>query len=62
MTVNHKQFGNMCAICFCQFTPEDCAVDEDGQKWDVHSGLCAKQAGIKEPEVRGNHECYDEVG
>lgn len=60
MTVNHPHFGTMCEVCFCQVTLEDCAIDMHGVRWDVHSGACAKQAGIKEPEVRCNHECeYD---
>lgn len=57
MTVNHPNWGTMCEICFCQVILENAAEDENGQKWDVHSGECAKQAGIKEPNVRGNHVC-----
>lgn len=57
MTVNHPTWGTMCEICFCQVTLDDCAIDYDGVKWDVHSGMCALQAGIKEPEKRGNHIC-----
>lgn len=61
MTVNHKTFGTMCEICFCQVTLDDCAIDDDGVKWDVHTGACAKQAGIHEPIVRVIHKCkYDE--
>jgi hypothetical protein len=48
MTTNHPQFGLMCEICFHGLTPEECAVDTDGQKWDVCKGECARQAGIKE--------------
>lgn len=60
MTVNHPIWGTMCEICFCKVTLDDCAIDHNGVKWDVHSGSCAKQAGIDEPEVRCNHECeYD---
>lgn len=62
MPVDHPTYGNMCAICFCHFTLEDCAIDEKGIKWDVHSGFCAIQAGIKEPEVRAEHKCgYNEA-
>jgi hypothetical protein len=37
-----------CCICFWPLTPEECAVDSDGQKWDVCKGECAADAGIKE--------------
>lgn len=48
VTVDHPQFGTMCAICFVGLTPETCVVDVDGVKWDVCSGDCARQAGIEE--------------
>lgn len=48
MTTNHPQFGLMCEICFSGLTPEQCAVDVDGQAWDVCAGECARQAGIQE--------------
>jgi hypothetical protein len=48
VTVNHKQFGLMCEICFDGLTPEACAVDAGGQRWDVCAGECARQAGIVE--------------
>lgn len=48
MTTDHPQFGLMCEICFSQLTPERCAEDTDGQKWDVCAGECARQAGIRE--------------
>lgn len=37
-----------CCICFKGLTPETCAVDKDGQKWDTCKGACAKEAGIEE--------------
>jgi hypothetical protein len=43
----------MCEICFEQVTVETAAEDEDGQKWDIHKGECAKQAGIKEKKTEG---------
>lgn len=49
MTVNHPQFGTMCEICFQGLTPETCAVDTEGTKWDVCTGECARLAGIVEP-------------
>lgn len=48
MTVNHPQWGTMCEICFHQLTPDKCAVDADGVRWDVCAGDCAEQAGISE--------------
>lgn len=48
MTVNHPQWGTMCEICFTGLTPETCAVDRDGQLWDVCAGGCAREAGIVE--------------
>lgn len=48
MTVNHPQFGTMCAICFTALTPEECAEDAEGQKWDLCKGHCAQQAGVVE--------------
>jgi len=66
MTVNHPQFGTMCAICFNQLTPELCAEDTDGQKWDLCKGECARQAGMVEAAPDGelaaieqrDAECY----
>lgn len=63
MTVNHPTWGTMCEICFCSVTNEDCAIDIDNVKWDIHSGECARQAGIYEPEPKlDEHVCrYDEA-
>ena len=55
MTDFHS-YGLICCICFSGLTPEQCAVDEDGQRWDVCSRevtetpgfTCAQQAGITE--------------
>lgn len=30
----------MCCICFCGITVEEAAMDETGQRWDVHAGRC----------------------
>lgn len=49
MAVNHPNWGTFCCICFKQLTPETCAVDTDGVKWDVCPGECAQQAGVHEP-------------
>lgn len=35
-----------CCICFRPLTPEECAVDAEGSKWDVCDGTCAVEAGI----------------
>jgi hypothetical protein len=53
----------MCEICFCKVGREDAAVDLDGVTWDIHSGDCARQAGIYEPEPKlEEHVCkYDEA-
>jgi hypothetical protein len=48
MTVNHKLWGTICAICFDVLTEETCVVDSDGTKWDICPGQCAIDAGIEE--------------
>lgn len=48
MTVNHPQFGTMCAICFKGLTWKTCAEDVDGVKWDLCPGACAREAGLVE--------------
>lgn len=48
MGVDHPQFGTFCCICFERLTRDTCAVDEDGVRWDVCVGQCAREAGIKE--------------
>lgn len=35
-----------CCICFKPLTPDDCAVDRVGEKWDVCKGDCAIEAGV----------------
>jgi hypothetical protein len=37
-----------CCICATVLTPEQCAVDEEGVKWDTCKGDCARDAGIIE--------------
>jgi hypothetical protein len=56
MTVNHPQWGTICEICYTQLTPDTCAVDEHGQKWDVCAGDCARQAGITEQHPHDNDQ------
>lgn len=46
MTTDHPQYGLMCEICFAGLTPDRCAQDATGQRWDVCAGTCALQAGI----------------
>lgn len=41
-------YGFICAICFKRLTVEECAVDSDGVKWDVHAGDCAREAGMED--------------
>lgn len=41
-------FGLMCCICFTGLTPETCAVDIEGTKWDTCKGQCALDAGVTE--------------
>lgn len=48
MPVNNPQFGTFCCICFEKLDPDSCAVDENGAKWDVCKGQCAKEANIRE--------------
>lgn len=50
MAVDHPQFGMFCEICFNGLTPDLCAEDTDGVKWDICRGECARQAGIREKE------------
>lgn len=50
---NFADWGLICCICFRGLTPEQCAVDTDGVRWDVCASTvseedCAKQAGIEE--------------
>lgn len=60
MAVRHPDWGTICEICFCDVNEDTCVIDLDGIKWDVHSGMCAQQAGIPEIEIRANHICeYD---
>lgn len=35
----------MCALCFEYMWLHEVFVDEEGQAWDVHPGLCARQCG-----------------
>lgn len=35
-----------CCICFTDLTPDECATDSEGQKWDACKGLCAIEAGV----------------
>lgn len=48
MTTDHPQYGLMCEVCFTGLTPDRCAVDTNGDAWDVCAGDCARQAGIVE--------------
>lgn len=50
---NFAAWGLICCICYSGLTPEQCAVDTSGQRWDVcslkhNSENCAAQAGIEE--------------
>ena len=44
-----------CCICFAFHLPpyEHLAVDLEGAKWDVCTGLCAEDAGIREATLDG---------
>lgn len=48
MSVDHPQFGTFCCICFKGLTPETCAEDLEGDRWDCCKGDCAREAGIEE--------------
>lgn len=48
MTVEHPQLGLTCEICAGILYPEHCAIDLDGERYDVHGGECARQAGIRQ--------------
>lgn len=48
MGFSRYEWPLMCCICFSGLTPEQCAVDAEGQKWDVCKGICSIDAGIEE--------------
>lgn len=50
MAINHPQFGTFCEICYQQLTPDTCATDTNGQRWDICKGECARQAFITEQD------------
>lgn len=62
MTVGHPQWGTMCEICFEGLTVDTCAVDANGQRWDVCTGDCARQAGIQEEELNGQRDAVPDPG
>jgi len=39
--------GFACCICFEAVANEDAWQDKDGQKWDLCSAECARQAGAE---------------
>ena len=39
-----------CCICFKPLTLDECAIDANGQKWDVCQGDCAIEAGVRKSE------------
>jgi hypothetical protein len=50
-------FHSFGCICYSRLAPDQCAVDEHGDRWDVCSSKvskesvpCAKQAGIVEAD------------
>ena len=48
MSEHEGGFCLYCCICFKPLTPDECATDDEGQKWDVcREGLCAEEAGIR---------------
>jgi hypothetical protein len=51
VTTGHPQYGLMCEICYAALTPDRCAVDANGDAWDVCAGDCARQSGIVERRV-----------
>jgi alpha-D-ribose 1-methylphosphonate 5-phosphate C-P lyase len=55
ISLMHGDGWQRCCICFeAHEAPFDgLAVDEDGERWDVCSGDCARKAGITEA-VNGN--------
>lgn len=57
MAVGHPVWGTICEICYCSVNLDNCAIAVEGTKWDIHSGACAKQAGIEEKEIRVEHIC-----
>ena len=39
----------LCQICTGSLTPENTFVDDDGNAWDEHKGVCAIHAGAIDP-------------
>ncbi|QGJ93701.1 hypothetical protein SEA_HANNACONDA_60 [Mycobacterium phage Hannaconda] len=39
----------MCAICTGALAPDNTYVDEFGNRWDLHKGVCAMHAGQVPP-------------
>lgn len=48
MGFSRREWPLMCCVCFEGLTPETCAVDSEGVKWDVCPGQCAKDTGLEE--------------
>lgn len=40
-----------CCLCFTPLTPEECHVDEKGQKWDVCKKCAEEEAMAKPPQL-----------
>lgn len=46
MGYSARDWPLMCCICFQGLTPEKCAIDHEGQIWDVCKGNCALESGL----------------
>lgn len=51
MGYSRREWPLHCCICFSRLTPETCAIDADGTKWDVCRGQCSTDAGLTETFV-----------
>lgn len=55
MRWSEHEFGRClyCEVCFKPLTPDECATDSDGEKWNVCKGECAKEAGLSGGQYEG---------
>lgn len=42
----------MCCICFGTLADDNIYIDDEGQRWDFHKGVCALLAGVAPAEHR----------
>lgn len=54
----------MCCICFFYMQPDECYTDAHQQRWDLHPGRCAHEAGMtardQRERIHGDGETRDD--